>query len=275
MALGARWIVRRVLIRATAIPSFAWPSAAVARRPRRAPSNVRLFAIVAIRDEFPQLDGLLANIAPQVDGIVALDDGSTDGSAEHLAAHPAVLEVLSIDPSRPSWADVENHRRLVAAALQHGAEWIVSVDADERLERDFRARAERVIRRGARLGLDGYAVRFRELWDDDRHWRADGVWGAKTQARLFAARPDHAFDLRPFHGTKAPLQAARWGRVPVADLTIYHLGMVVPTDRAARRARYERLDPQAAAQPGLGYAYLTDERGLRRRRVGRRRGFTA
>ena len=41
--------------------------------------RVRLLALLAARDEMEQLPAWLRNIAPHVDGIVALDDGSRDG----------------------------------------------------------------------------------------------------------------------------------------------------------------------------------------------------
>jgi hypothetical protein len=53
---------------------------------------------------------------------------------------------------------------------------------------------------------------------------------------------------------------------------LYHLGMLTEDDRSARRARYERLDPDARWQE-IGYAYLTDQRGLRLRTVPRRRAW--
>ncbi len=247
------------------------PSGTARRAPE--PRRVRLLAVVAVHDEADRLPGLLANLAPQVDGIVALDDGSSDGSGDLLAAHPAVVEVLRNPPTRPRWDEPANHRRLVQAAHRHGAEWILAVDADERLEREFRARAERVIRRGRRLGLEAYAVRLRELWGSATTYRADGRWGRKKVVRLFRALPDHRFDLRPLHGGKGPRQARVLGGWPGADLELYHLRMIAPQDRAARRRRYERLDPESRWQPGVGYAYLTDETGLRLRRVDPRRGF--
>ena len=240
--------------------------------PRRRSNTVRLLALVAVRDGARHLPGFLRNLAPQVDGIVALDDGSSDGTAELLGAHPSVLELIRRPVDRPAWDEVGNHRALVEAGLRHGAGWILCVDADERLERDFRTRAERVIARGQLLGLSAYAVRLRELWNDPGQFRADGIWGRKLIARLFRARADHEFDPSPLHGAKAPMQARRNGRFPTADLTIYHLGMLRPEDRAARRQKYELSDPERRWQK-IGYEYLTDERGLVLRKIPRRRTF--
>ena len=236
------------------------------------PRRTRMLAVLAVRDGMRYLPGFLRNVVPQVDGIVALDDGSSDESPELLAQHAAVIELLRRPRDRPNWDEVGNHRSLVAAALRHGAEWILCVDADERLERKFRVRAERVIVRGRLLGYSAYAVRLRELWDDPGQYRVDGIWGRKMVARLFRAREDHDFDPALLHGIKAPLQARRRGGFPRADLTIYHLAMLHPEDREARRRRYEQLDPDRRWQR-IGYGYLTDLNGLELRRIPPDRSF--
>ena len=235
--------------------------------------GVRLLALLACRDEMSYLPGFLRNVGPQVDGIVALDDGSTDGTAELLERSSEVLEVLRVPPDRPSWEEMRNFRRLVEAALRHGATWAISLDADERLERAFRARAEQVIAQGEPEGRTAYAVRMRELWGAPDRYRCDGVWGRKAPPRLFAVRPGQTFSDAALHAPKVPLEAVRGGSIGRADLEVYHLRMIRPEDRTARRERYERLDPDARWQPREGYAYLTDERGVELRAVSPERAF--
>ena len=233
----------------------------------------RLVALLACRDEARRLPGYLDNVAPHVDAIVALDDGSTDGSADLLEADERVATVLRVPQDRPAWDEVGNFRRLVDAARRAGATWAVSLDADERVERDFRRRAERVIARGRLFGFNAYTVRIRDLWDSDGQFRCDGIWAHKAPPRMFALRDDHEFADAELHAPKVPLQAIRDGTLAAADLEVYHLRMIRSEDRLARRERYERLDPEARWQPREGYAYLTDERGLTLRPVSRRRDY--
>jgi hypothetical protein len=214
------------------------------------------------------LPGFVANVAPHVDAIVALDDGSSDGSADFLAHRPEVVELLRVPPDRRAWDEIGNHRKLVEAATRHG-DWGLSVDADERLEREFRVRAERVIRRGRLIGCSAFRVQIRDLWNGHDNYRSDGIWARKSAPRVYRLRLDHQFDESQLHGVKAPLQARPFR---LADLIVYHLGMLTPADRAARRTRYETADPEGRWQ-SIGYEYLTDERGLQLAPVPRRRGW--
>lgn len=227
----------------------------------------RILALLQFHNEMRYLPDYFRNVAPQVDGIVALDDGSTDGSGEFVATQPSVVQLIRLAPRSPHrWDEPRNRRLLVQAALRHAPDWLLAVDADERLERRFRERAFAETARAERAGYLAYAVKFRELWGTPDAYRADGLWGRKAQARFFKARADHEFDPRPLHSHWAPLNSRHAGRYPHADLILYHLRMIHPEDRRARQARNQLLDPDHRYQ-AVGYDYLTEEEGLRLERL--------
>ncbi len=221
-----------------------------------------MLALLSFHNEMRYLPGYFRNVAPQVDGILALDDGSTDGSGDYVATQPSVVELLREPPREPHvWSEFANRRRLIEAAGRHSPDWLIAVDADERLERGFRGRAKVEIERAEAAGIAALSVHFRELWGAPDTFRADGIWGQKRFARFFRHRDDPEIDPRLIHGHWAPLNSRTEGGFPAGDLFVYHLKMLDPEARAARRALYERLDPECRLQK-IGYAYLTDETGL-------------
>lgn len=207
------------------------------------------------------LPGLFENLTGQVDGVIALDDQSTDESRAFVEAQPLLLDLLSVEAgAQGELEDGRNHVALVEAALPHRPEWLFGIDADERVERDFRRRAEGEITRAERAGHAALWVPFRELWDAADQVRADGIWGQKRKACLFRAAPGLSFDERRLHSIWAPWPPAN-GEYPTADLRLYHLRMIEAADREARVERYRRLDPDRKLQE-IGYDYLVDEEGI-------------
>lgn len=237
-------------------------SARVLRRRKK----LRILGLTAFRNEARFLPGFLANVLPQVDGLIALDDQSTDGSGDYLRGQRGVLEAITVPPG--AHGDNEDgilRKALIQAAWKYDADWLLGIDADERLERDFRPRAEAEI---ARVEAEGHAamwIPFLELWDDASQYRVDGIWGGKRKVCLFKSSLSHVFDERRMHTLWAslPEPAGSW---PVADLRLYHLRMIEPEDRRRRYETYRRLDPNNELQ-AIGYEYMLDERDLELRQV--------
>lgn len=220
-------------------------------------------ALLQARNEQRFLPGWLENVAPAVEGIVALDDGSTDTTADLLRAHPQTIELLQ-NPPGTAWDERANHMALLRAGRRHGADWFLVVDADERLEQKFARDLPQVLAEAEAKGIEAYSLQLRELWNDRRHYRADGLWKGKARFRLFRNREQHTkFDPRPLHRYWMPLEIATNLAKVGAHLphNLYHLRMIRPEDRAARHRRYVELDPHGRYQP-QGYDYLVDESGM-------------
>lgn len=224
---------------------------------------MNIIALLQARDEERFLPGWLENVAPAVDGIVALDDGSTDKTGDLLRAHPKVLEVLQ-KPTGATWDERGNQVALVKAGRRHGATWFLVVDADERLEQRLVKELRQVLEEAEARQVEACSLQLRELWNDRRHYRVDGLWKGKARYRLFRNHDHHTkFDPRPLHRYWMPLEiAANLAKVGAhLPHNLYHLRMIRPEDRAARHERYVQLDPGGRYQP-QGYDYLVDETGM-------------
>jgi hypothetical protein len=218
------------------------------------------------------LPGLFENLTDQVDGVVALDDQSRDGSRAFVEAQPLLVELLTVAPgAQEELEDGRNHRALTEAAWRQDADWLFGIDADERVERDFRRRADAEIDVAEANGEAALWVPFRELWDAPDQMRVDGIWSRKRKACLFKADRGHSFDDRRVHAIWAPWPPPD-GDYREADLRLYHLRMINQDDRRARVERYRRIDPDSVWQE-IGYDYLLDEQGLELRGLERGRGY--
>ncbi|NTX50279.1 glycosyltransferase family 2 protein [Myxococcus sp. CA039A] len=225
-----------------------------------------LVAVLQLRNEAYYLRGCLDHLRDHVDAFVALDDGSTDETRAILAAEPKMADVLT-NPPRPDevgWDEPGNRSRLLRRAKELGARWVLCGDADERFEQGFLARLPEYLLKAEKQNRPLVAMRYRELWDGVAQYRADGLWGRKTRCCAFPLPDTMTFGGRrhtKFHGVWYPEQLVG-ARHLMLDHGLYHLRMVKPEDRIARRDRYVRLDPESRFQR-VGYDYLTETRGVK------------
>ena len=96
----------------------------------------KLVCLLPARNCQSDLPEYLAAAERFADAIVALDDGSGDRTRELLEAHPLVQVVLANRPraTYTGWDDGANRNWLLEAAAALDPDWILSLDADERLD---------------------------------------------------------------------------------------------------------------------------------------------
>jgi glycosyltransferase involved in cell wall biosynthesis len=206
-----------------------------------------LVCLLPVRNGADDVAGFLDHVAGFADGVVALDDGSTDSTRELLAAHPLV-RILLTNPRRPDWRgwdDGANRNRLLIAAAELRPDWILSLDADERMAPGDGAELRRFIDEEALPGFAFGMTVFR-MWEDATHYDQAGFW----VFRLFSYESGQRFPDRILHFDPVPtsIPRVRWLRT---TLRIQHLGGMTAARRATRVEKYRQADPDRVS----GYRY--------------------
>ncbi|WP_217572165.1 hypothetical protein [Mesorhizobium sp. GbtcB19] len=204
------------------------------RRGRWLWSRQKIVAVFSYRYDQHLVPDLIANLDPVVDGWIAYDDRASD-------------VIFSSEPGR--------RRALIAAAYEAGADWVLAMDPDERLEHAVAGRIGRLTA-GSRHVAWGF--RCREMYSP-ASYRIDGAWGRKMQHRLFSAYHPDRYRSKDLHGAWFPDDIGF--SLKDSGLNLYHLKMIEPKRRAARRDLYNHLDPDRRSQQ-IGYDYLADEAGM-------------
>lgn len=212
-----------------------------------APENGRsptLDLCVIARDEAALLPGLLASTAGVVDGVVVMDTGSVDDTPQIAAAAGARVGVHA-------WADDFAAARNAALAMST-ADWVLVLDADERLTAQGGATLRQAIAQG---GFDQGLLPLHNAARVDAP-EADVLSGAARKgeptllARLFRRTPDLAWQgaIHERVTPSWPAGSARRGRTIHAP--IIHLGyapsLMAAKDKAGRNLRIlrDQCDPE-------------------------------
>jgi glycosyltransferase involved in cell wall biosynthesis len=202
--------------------------------------------LLPVRDGAAEIPGYLESVAAIGGVIVALDDGSNDETPQLLEASPLVAKLIR-NPPRPDyagWDDGENRRRLLAAAAELDPEWILFLDADERLDGGDAAALREFLERD---GLAGVAYGL-ELY---REWEGRVVAEPTHVFRLFAHDRAHELRAGRLHANPVPTEIPRsaWLRT-----TIRARHLDSPERLERRRLKYRQADPgsdQAGATAAL------------------------
>jgi glycosyltransferase involved in cell wall biosynthesis len=203
-----------------------------------------LVCLLPVRNGEADLPDYFASVSRFADAVVALDDGSTDGTAALLKSHPLV-KVLLLNPQRPSyhgWDDSANRRRLLEAAGSLEPRWVFSLDADERLSEDDAASLTSFLRSEA-LPHVAYGFRVHRMIGDVHSYDRCALW----VYRLFRYRFGQRFPSARLHFMPVPTDVPRRQWVQTR-LRIQHVASLTEARRQARYAKYQQADPHRAYQ---------------------------
>lgn len=215
-----------------------------------------------VRDAALQLEHCLESVRSVVDEIVIADTGSTDGT-------PGLAFRLGARVLLIPWEDDFAHARNQALA-EVRAEWVLVLDADERLDASAREVLPPLPRDPSMAGFQ-VTIRNYTFSLDDRVWDRHAV---ANDGRLAEANPYPAFvthqNVRLFrrsqeirflgrvHESVGPSIVESGGKLGQSDLLIHHFGLAVDAEtRRQKNELYRELGRKKVEEmPGTAQAHF-------------------
>jgi len=181
----------------------------------------------------------MESVTKYCDGLVAFDDGSTDGSRDIITDWSGDFE-LEIPSNKVNTPSREGFHR--ARGLEHcrrlGADFVLCLDPDEVFEDkavrgSLRALCENMFE------TDGIKFSRRDLWRTDRYIRLDNGWSGGTGVRLFKLHDDVEYNADA--GVRSPIAPDGLKKVSESILRIIHFGYSTDADILLKYKRFKAL----------------------------------
>lgn len=218
-------------------------------------NSYKVIALIQIHNEKKHLPDVLKHLDTMCDGIILLDDESTDDSYELAMSDKLILKVQK---KREGFDDLLNRNILLDLASFFNNEWLIFIDADERLY----FKKETLYELFKQHNQDAYCFFLVHLWDSEHSYRCDvpeisyvqspGVlhrWRAfKNKGRM------QIISDRKLHFINIPFQPKTKVTLPVL---IIHYGMI---DRQIRELKYKKYLIEDEPDRHNYYSYFIDEK---------------
>jgi glycosyltransferase involved in cell wall biosynthesis len=198
---------------------------------------VKAFAIIPVYNEEHHIERCLTRLGEFIDGIVILDDGSTDRTAEILAKSPKVLKILRTPASaKRNWHDARNHIRLNRALAEFKPDWVIRIDADETFDDSMKVHLPKLV--NAAPEIRAFAFR-RHLYNE-----AEGKHSVSRfdTVRMYRYSPQSRFANRRLHVQFEPIDIIN-SQIRMTNIRLWHHTGYSKQLREERYEKFARADP--------------------------------
>ena len=222
---------------------------------------MKVLGLMRVRNGADRLRDALDCLHRCCDAVYVIDDRSSDGTPEVLAAHPAVGNVFRVSPwvSSRDWFFPESMglNLLYRMADFFVPDWVIALDHDQVL-------APVSDLRGMLASLDpavaAVLTPLVSVWNDPDYPLMVPLMGRATAPRgnIWRYHPGLEAGTKPLHNGYLPANIEQFGRTERLDsVTFYHHGWDTLRKRIAKVDLYRSLDPDCAYNFGVPY-----DRGL-------------
>ena len=204
-------------------------------QPQKIEQEFKSLLLVQSYNEEKQITVFLKNVSSYFDGIILLDDESTDDTYK-LARHPSL--VLKVKKKRHGFNDLENRNILLNIASFFNTEWLAFIDVDERIDAKY-ANFSFLNDREIEVAI----FRLVHLWNDEKMYNADypcSEGGIQQKYRMFRnkGRMQIVTDKKSLHFQLTPY----YERVFVTNILLLHYGNLQEEERLMKYRFYSLED---------------------------------
>ncbi len=212
---------------------------AISRWRREQPAKkYPLLALLPVYNREDLLRECLEALRPAVDGIIALDDGSTDETPRILRQEPKMIEILTKPAkSLAEWDDASNRLMLYETAHAYQPDWLLCVDADEILEPTFLVYKDYLMDQPS--SILGYAFPLVAIYQNK-------ITGPLFVDRMYRFKPGYRFDSRRLHCRIMPLDI-KDEMIRAVNIRFFHYS-ASPEQKQERYRKYLIADPKRELQ---------------------------
>lgn len=211
-----------------------------------------IIALVQVKNEIRHLPEVLLHLDSCCDGIILLDDDSTDGSFDAAMSEKLLLKVQKGTDS--IFDDLLLRNLLLKLAAFFRSDWLFFFDADER----FDPRYADLYSIAGQTDADTISFHFVHLWDGEDHYRKDfpgnasGVFIYPRMFRHYGFMQIHS--NQKIHFPATPFQR----KTTAAPVLVRHFGNIDPQIRKLKYKRYMGQDKDCQSL-FHDYEYLLSE----------------
>ncbi len=222
--------------------------------------NKVVLSMVVHNEAGKYLKTILENAKQYVDAVLIIDDASTDNTVEECEEvlkdfpHNIVKNKVSL------FSQEYKLRRLQwDETVKMKPTWILTLDADEIPEKDFKQKLNAMINN---KDIDIFNFRLFDLWND-KQYRSDSLWNSHNNYRTYLVR------YQPKMKVKYLKKNQHCGTFPYTirflpsanvDVRIKHYGWVDEESRKAKYERYMKLDADGKFGNLAQYKSILDEK---------------